>query len=340
MRRWRVNAKRYPSRVKNLLRFSFVLAFACGCSSIEDVGSSESRVTVCGQTTVKGIDVYHGDNGGNAINWTNVKNAGISFAFVKATESTDYIDPSFAKNWSGLKSAGLVRGAYHFFHSDVDPTSQANYFLATVGTVEQGDMLVLDLESANGETQTTIETNAATWMASIKSQTGVTPILYVSPAFLSSYTKLAAYPLWVANYGVNCPDVPSAWTTYTFWQSTGTGTLSALSGDVDLDTFNGTLTQLVTFANGTPPPSDAGTTDAGSPASDAGSANDAGSPTNDDAGAQTNDGGGAPTNEDAGIGENDTSHGCSASPRAHGRDASFAAMLLALVAMVKRRRRR
>lgn len=291
---------------------------------------------MCGQTSIKGIDVYHGDNGGNAINWTNVKNAGISFAFVKATESTDYIDPSFATNWSGMKTAGIVRGAYHFFHSDVDPTQQANYFLATVGTVEAGDMLVLDLEDANGQTQATIESNAATWMASIKSQTGVTPILYVSPAFLSSYTELAQYPLWVANYEVNCPDVPSAWTTYTFWQSTGTGSLSALTGDVDLDTFNGTLQQLVAFADGTK------ATDAGSP-SDASTSSDASAPKNDAA----TDGGSSNTSDassaqgDGGvpIGEDKTS-GCSAAPAGNTKGASFAAMLLALVAMATRRRSR
>ncbi len=325
--------------MKTFLRFSCVLAFACGCSAIEDVGSSSSRVTVCGQTSIKGIDVYHGDNGGKAINWTNVKNAGISFAFIKATESTDYIDPSFATNWSGLKSAGLVRGAYHFFHSDVDPTSQANYFLATVGTVEAGDMLVLDLESANGQTQTTIETNAATWMASIKSQTGVTPILYVSPAFLSSYTKLASYPLWVANYGVNCPDVPSAWTTYTFWQSTGTGTLSALTGDVDLDTFNGTLQQLVDFANGTTA-TDAGASDAGSPQKDGGSATDASTPPESDASTPPPESDGSVTPQQDGGEGNDKMNGCSASPISPARDASFAGVLVAFVLMVSRRRSR
>src|SRR5205807_5096882 len=95
---------------------------------------------------------------------------------------------------------------------------------------------------------------------------GVTPILYTSPAFLSSYGTLGKYPLWVANYGVSCPTVPSAWTSYSFWQSTGTGSLSALSGAVDLDTFNGSLSDLSSFAASTWPdggaPSDAGAKDA------------------------------------------------------------------------------
>lgn len=96
-----------------------------GCASSEDVGTSESALVVCGQTTVKGIDVYHGDNNGQPINWMAVKTGGMSFAFAKATESTNFTDPEFATNWAGMKSAGLVRGAYHFFHSDQDPLAQA-----------------------------------------------------------------------------------------------------------------------------------------------------------------------------------------------------------------------
>ena len=255
----------------------FALLFACSCSS-DEIGSSASAVKVCGQTTVKGLDVYHLDNGGKTIDWAAVKNAGASFAFVKATESTNFTDSSFQTNWDGLKAAGMYRGAYHFFHSDVDPAAQATYFLSVVGKVEAGDMLVLDLESPNGQTQATILSHALTFMQNVENATGTKPILYTSPAFLSNFGGLGAYPLWVANYGVSCPDVPAAWKTYEFWQSTGTGSFPPITGDVDLDTFNGTLADLQTFAYGAPA-TDGGTDDASldaSPPVDASVTNDAG----------------------------------------------------------------
>lgn len=320
------------------LRFRFVASLAlltAACSSNEDLGSSESQVTVCGKTTVKGIDVYHGDNGGKTIDWTKVKGAGISFAFVKATESTNFVDSSFATNWAGLKAAGLVRGAYHFFHSDVDPTQQATFFLSTVGAVADGDLLVLDLESANGQSQATIEAHAATFMAAVHSASGITPILYTSPAFLSSYTSLAQYPLWVANYGVSCPTVPSAWKTYTFWQSTGSGSLSVINGALDLDTFNGTAADLIAFANGTGPASDAGaagdaSTEDASNAGDASTASDANA--SNDASTPKNDAGDAEGNVS-------TEGGCSASPT-RTRGASSLAWLVGLVVVVGRLARR
>ena len=323
---------------------ALVLITAACSSSNDDVGSNEERVTVCGQTTVKGIDVYHGDNGGSAIDWNKVKAAGISFAFAKATESTNFTDSMFATNWAGMKSAGLVRGAYHFFHADVDPTQQATYFLSTVGTLSKGDLLVLDLETTNSQTQATILAHAETFMAAVKSQSGVTPILYTSPAFLTSFGTLGQYPLWVANYGVSCPTVPSAWTSYTFWQSTGSGSLSALSGAVDLDSFNGTTSDLASFAASTwpqsdagpPPPNDAGTTtDASTPEQDASTP----PPNGGDASTTPADAGGAHhPSADGGDTGNWSSGGCSASPASPSGSTWLAVFAAALALAVRRRR--
>ncbi|NJK52148.1 MAG: hypothetical protein HC936_03745 [Leptolyngbyaceae cyanobacterium SU_3_3] len=61
---------------------------------------------------LEGIDVsvYQGN-----IDWATVASQGIYYGFAKATEGASTTDPAFAKNWAGMKSVGLVRGAYHFF---------------------------------------------------------------------------------------------------------------------------------------------------------------------------------------------------------------------------------
>ena len=65
----------------------------------------------------RGIDVshYQGD-----VDWAAVRAAGYTFAFTKATEGTDEVDPMFAANWAGIDSAGMTRGAYHFFDPDAE----------------------------------------------------------------------------------------------------------------------------------------------------------------------------------------------------------------------------
>ena len=49
------------------------------------------------------------------IDWRSVAKSGVSFGVAKATEGATLVSSTFAANWSGMKSAGIMRGAYHFF---------------------------------------------------------------------------------------------------------------------------------------------------------------------------------------------------------------------------------
>ena len=67
----------------------------------------------------------------------------------------------------------------------------------------------------------------------------------MSAGFLSrSYPALAPFPLWVAHYTHACPNVPAAWSTWTFWQHTDRGAVPGITGPVDLDLFAGTPDEL------------------------------------------------------------------------------------------------
>ena len=50
------------------------------------------------------------------IDWPTAIANGVSFAFFKATEGGDVIDPGFETYWKGAGQAGLPRGAYHFYY--------------------------------------------------------------------------------------------------------------------------------------------------------------------------------------------------------------------------------
>src|SRR5437764_10721112 len=99
---------------------------------------------------LKGIDVSHYQG---TINWMSVKNAGTSFAVCKATESTNYKDPTLLANYAGMKAAGIIRGAYHFARPAVDPVAQANYFINYVRPIKGDLQLMLDLEANDGRTK-------------------------------------------------------------------------------------------------------------------------------------------------------------------------------------------
>jgi lysozyme len=257
----------------------------------EPTASTEQATTVCGQTSVKGADVSHYDG---TVDWTQAKAAGISFGFAKATESTDFVDPQFAANWSGMKAAGIARGAYHFFHPEVDATQQADYVVKTVGTLEAGDLpIVCDLEQTGSQSEADILADAITFLAAVTTATGKTAVLYVSPSFLSSYAGLESYGLWIANWGVTCPTVPSPWTTWAFWQNSDTGTVSGISGTgaVDLDVFNGTLAQLTGGSSGSSSGSGSGSGSGSSSGSSSGSGSGSGSSSGGSSGSGSSSGG-------------------------------------------------
>src|SRR3954471_21897306 len=104
---------------------------------------------------VRGIDVSKSQG---TVDWTAVKAAGYAFAYVKATDGETYVDPTFEQSWTGAASAGLLRGAYHFFRAEDSPQAQAEFFWRIVGG--NGDLpLVIDVEQNMGEPTLTLLSN-------------------------------------------------------------------------------------------------------------------------------------------------------------------------------------
>lgn len=204
----------------------------------------------------KGIDVSDFQG---TINWTTVKNSGISFAFIKATEGTTFTAATFATNWAGAKAAGVVRGSYHFARPGTSPTvsgnaiAQANFFVNTVKP-SQGDLqLVCDFEVTGGLSATNLGAWLTAFCTQIKTLTHEPAIVYTYPSFWSSMPSnwpIQNCALWIANYGVSSPTIPAPWASsgYAFWQYSSSGTVSGVgSNPTDLDTFNGNATALLKF---------------------------------------------------------------------------------------------
>lgn len=221
-------------------------------SGMTNSAIAEASYSICPAVSVlEGVDVSH-YNG--TVDWKKVRASGRTFAYAEATESTEFVDPTFAQNHAAIKAAGLVGGAYHRFHSNVDPIAQANHFISVIGALQPGDLPpVLDLETTDGQSPATIVANATTWMAHVKSATSRTPILYISPSIIStlnlSGSDLLNYPVWIPNWGVSCPDLGGGWQKWTLWQYTDSGAVTGVTGQVDLNRFNGTLAELKSLAH-------------------------------------------------------------------------------------------
>lgn len=182
---------------------------------------------------IRGIDVSHFQ--GN-IDWQAVAGDGVRFCFIKATEGVGNVDPMFHRNWNGAKAAGVLRGAYHFFHPNLDAKQQAEHFLSVV-TVEEGTLPpALDMEVTDGVDFEGLQAGIRTWMETVEASAGRKPVVYTDPSFWQENVKadMSQYPLWLACYASQ-PEMPPGWRTWTFWQHSDQGKVNGIDGPVDLD---------------------------------------------------------------------------------------------------------
>jgi MYXO-CTERM domain-containing protein len=217
-----------------------------GCASPGETkyGSVDQAVRACtGPATVPGIDVSEYQR---TIDWDAASTV-LSFAIARINDG-HHMDPQFANNWAQIKAHGLVRGAYQFYEPTVDPGYQADVVVQAVGQLGDGDLPVtLDVEWTTGTP------NAAaiqTWVDRVTAGTGKIPMIYTAGGYWNAYfsTEFGNLDLWVANWGVSCPSLPSSWTGFRFWQPGG-GPVPGIAGNVDMDVFNGTLDELKAFAS-------------------------------------------------------------------------------------------
>jgi lysozyme len=189
--------------------------------------------------------------------------SGAAFAFVKLSEGLDFTNVSGVADRATLKAQKTLYGGYHYAIParpvNSSAVAQARFAFAQTGKLTPGQLpMVLDFESnPNGLTPQEMATWALTWLKETSRLTGRQSIFYTYPAFFGSDVaprpELAAYPLWIANYGLELrsPSVPAPWTTWTFWQysSQGEGLPGQVSGTrLDLNVFGGTLAELRAMA--------------------------------------------------------------------------------------------
>jgi lysozyme len=211
--------------------------------------------------TVPGIDVSYWKS---TVDWGKVRATGHAFAFIKATEGETYNDPTFGTNWSGTKNAGILRGAYCYFHPSQDALKQSSLFINAVkNTKDNGELPpVLDIEIPDGQDNNTIMAKAKAWLDAVEQALGRKPIVYSGYFFLRDNlcspggvppTWSRDYPLWIAQYPNQyspglMPSLPNGWPQWTFWQYTEAGQVDGVGAKVDINLFNGSLTDLQQFA--------------------------------------------------------------------------------------------
>ncbi|WP_051785716.1 glycoside hydrolase family 25 protein [Endozoicomonas numazuensis] len=193
-------------------------------------------------THLLGIDVSHYQ--GN-VDWKEVSES-FHFAFVKATEGTDYIDPDFTQNISRVDDTDLAYGAYHFYSPDEDGLKQAKHFVSTIHNLNFSLPPVLDVEVAPDSDSdiANFQQSVKSWLVYVENTMGCRPIIYSDKSFWDEYLKetFSHYTVWISDYTTHTTDVANI--NWAFWQFTDQGKAEGVSGFVDQSRFKGSEQSL------------------------------------------------------------------------------------------------
>jgi lysozyme len=183
-----------------------------------------------------------------SIDWVQARRNGVNFAFIKATEGGDMLDPAFHDHWSGAGYAGVARGAYHFYYFCTTPEVQARWFIENVPRSNGMLPPVLDMEwNAFSPTCAHLRPDAETvqdgmrrWLNIVEAHYGQRPIIYTTPGFYedAALENFKGYEYWLRTTAKS-PNDAYPGQSWRFWQYSATGLIDGIEGKVDLNAFSG-----------------------------------------------------------------------------------------------------
>lgn len=195
-----------------------------------------------------GIDVsVH--NG--TINWTNVKNSDVEYVIIRVgyrgygSAGTLVVDDNFYSNIKGAKAAGLKVGVYFYTQAvnTAEAKAEANYVLDAIKGYSLDLPVYYDIEGVDYATgrldsaglSKAQKTALCTAFCDTIENAGYTAGVYSNLSWLYNEVDGASlgqkYKIWLAHFAT------STWYANTFdiWQYSSTGSVSGISGNVDMN---------------------------------------------------------------------------------------------------------
>ena len=204
------------------------------------------------QYDIKGVDVssYQGE-----IDWSVLSSQKISFAFIKATEGSSFVDEYFAYNFQEAQKTSLSVGAYHFFSYDSEGKTQAENFINTVVPFEGMLPPVIDLEfygdkEKNPPARADVEKQLKVMLVLLEEHYNQKPIIYATEKSYELYLSndYKEYDIWIRNV-FSKPKLYDE-RSWTFWQYTNRKKLKGYNGTekyIDVNVFNGSSQEFSAY---------------------------------------------------------------------------------------------
>lgn len=195
---------------------------------------------VVGSGTV-GIDVSKWNG---KIDWTAVKNSGISYVIIRcgyrgSSEGKLIADSRFTENIQGANAAGLKVGIYFYSQAidEIEAVEEASMVLGQIKNYKISYPVFLDVESSGGrgdKIDKTMRTAVCKAFCQTIQNAGYTAGVYSNKYWLETRidaSALSAYKIWMAQYAA----APTYKSRYDLWQYRSTGSVNGISGNVDMN---------------------------------------------------------------------------------------------------------
>lgn len=199
----------------------------------------------CEAGTNKGIDVsqWQGE-----INWQDVKNDGIDFAFVRVGHGTHELDTCYQKNMTNANAANIPVGVYFYStaRNEMQAVEDAQFVIRSMKGYLVSYPVVIDLEDTSQADLSKVQLGriAKAFCDEIQAA-GYTPMLYCNENWYRNMIdigQLADVGMWVAKWdNTYSSDIPRD-----IWQCCSTGKVAGIDTNVDIDFGYTDYTEIVT----------------------------------------------------------------------------------------------
>lgn len=225
---------------KKLFKYLFIIVIIAGLVWLGYTGFKERWFNINGWFVGGnpfGVDVSSYQE---RTDFNKLKDQGVEFAYIKATEGSTHVDPSFSQKWKDAADAGMLVGAYHFFSYESSGTKQAKNFIETVGKLKGKLIPAVDMELSmtevyNPPEKEDVVRGLKAFIAVVEEEYGVKPLIYAQKDYFDKYLAddFKDYPKWVRNvfYPV-WVDMGDDWTV---WRYNDHGQLKGYQGETYID---------------------------------------------------------------------------------------------------------
>ena len=196
---------------------------------------------------VRGVDVSH-HNG--KVNWMQMKNEGITFAYIKSTEGVSHLDTKYLDNYVGANQAEVKVGTYHFYTFGLDGVLQAKHFIHQ-STISSGDLIpAIDVEHSSINQYSNdkdyiqqVVDELVKLERELHDYYGVRPLIYTNKDCYKLYIK-KNFPenlIWMSDLH-NEPQAKDY--NWIVWQFSHTGNINGANREIDLNYFRYSFRQF------------------------------------------------------------------------------------------------